>query len=289
MSSKKCVFVTDLHGKEDRFDLLFRIIAKDRPDGVFIGGDILPGGYGMSADSCEFMNGFGGMVRRAKEKSAGTRFFVIMGNDDPRILEYCFLELEKEGMIYYVHQKVADFGGLNVVGYSFVPPSPFLLKDWEKYDVSRFTGVGAVSPEEGTRTVEVSPEEARYSTIEKDLIELAGLSDPGNTIYLFHSPPYETCLDRLDNDGKFVDHAPADTHVGSIAIRRFIESKKPFLTLHGHIHESIRLTGKWRERLGPTHVFGASHDGPGLAIVRFSTGDLENATREVLTPQQSCL
>jgi Icc-related predicted phosphoesterase len=165
-----------------------------------------------------------------------------------------------------------------------VSPSPFLLKDWEKYDVSRFTGVGDVSPEEGIRTVEVPPEIVKYTTIDDDLRELAALSDPKSTIYLFHSPPYETCLDRVDSDGKFVDHAPVDTHVGSIAIKRFLEREEPFLTLHGHIHESSRLTGNWRERIGSTHVFGASHDGPGLAIVRFDVASLENARRDVILP-----
>ncbi len=46
---------------------------------------------------------------------------------------------------------------------------------------------------------------------------------------------------------RMVDHVPLDVHVGSIAIRRFIEARQPLAALHGHVHESARLTGAWRE------------------------------------------
>ncbi len=102
------------------------------------------------------------------------------------------------------------------------------------------------------------------------------------TVCLFHSPPYRTDLDRAALDGHTVDHAPLDLHVGSIAIQRFIEDRQPLLTLHGHIHESPRLTGNWRQKIGRTHAFTAAHDGPELALVRFDLDDLDNATRELL-------
>jgi Icc-related predicted phosphoesterase len=83
-------------------------------------------------------------------------------------------------------------------------------------------------------------------------------------------------------DGKKIDGVPLDLHVGSIAVQRFIESRQPLLTLHGHVHESARLTGHWRDKIGNTHVFGAAHDGPELALVHFDPADLENAERELL-------
>ena len=79
-----------------------------------------------------------------------------------------------------------------------------------------------------------------------------------------------------------VDHAPVDVHIGSIAIRRFIEERRPFLTLHGHAHESARLTGSWRERIGDTWCFNAAHDGPELAVVSFPLDDPEAAERTLL-------
>jgi Icc-related predicted phosphoesterase len=80
-------------------------------------------------------------------------------------------------------------------------------------------------------------------------------------------------LDRAALDGKSIDYVPLDLHVGSIAVRRFIEARQPLMTLHGHIHESPRLTGSWKDRLGETALFSGGHDGPELALVRI---DLEN-------------
>jgi Icc-related predicted phosphoesterase len=79
-----------------------------------------------------------------------------------------------------------------------------------------------------------------------------------------------------------IEHVPLDLHVGSIAIRRFLEARGPLVSLHGHVHEAARLTGSWRERVGRTHAFSAAHDGPELALVRFAPEDPEGATRELL-------
>jgi hypothetical protein len=163
-----------------------------------------------------------------------------------------------------------------------VPPSPFRHKDWERYDVSRFVDPGCVSPEEGVRSVPVPGEQARFATIARELEALAGGRDLSRAILLTHSPPYDTGLDRAALDGKRVDHVPLDPHVGSIAIRRFIDARQPILTLHGHVHESARLTGVWKQRLGRSVCLSAAHDGPELALVRLELEDPEGATRELL-------
>ena len=79
-----------------------------------------------------------------------------------------------------------------------------------------------------------------------------------------------------------VDHVPLDVNVGSIAVKRFIESRQPLLTLHGHIHESARLTGSWRDRIGRTNLFSAAHDGPELCLVCFDLENPDDATRELV-------
>ena len=136
--------------------------------------------------------------------------------------------------------------------------------------------------EEGSRSVEVAPNVVKYSTIKEDLNRLTGDNSMAKAIFLFHTPPHDTGLDRAALDDKKIDGVPLDLHVGSIAVRRFIESRQPLLTLHGHIHESPRLTGTWKDRLGRTHMFTAAHDGPELALVRFDLDDLDNAKRELL-------
>jgi Icc-related predicted phosphoesterase len=278
------MFVSDLHGKKNRYDGLFQIILNETPDAVFLGGDLLPNQFALDSNMDEFIEDkiFSNIRKIKKNIDKEIRFFIILGNDDPRIYERKFLDTDDEGLIDYVHNKTVNFADMFVTGYSYIPPTPFQLKDWEKYDVSQYVDVGVVSPEGGVRTVEAHKDKIRYETIAEDLKKLSKNALVEKTIFLFHSPPYKSYLDRADLDGKLVDHAPIDVHVGSIAIQRFIKKKQPLLTLHGHVHESARLTGYWKERFGKTYSFTAAHDGSELALVRFKTDDLENATRTLI-------
>jgi Icc-related predicted phosphoesterase len=60
------------------------------------------------------------------------------------------------------------------------------------------------------------------------------------TLLLTHAPPHGTRLDRLKNG----------CHVGSKAVRTFIEKYQPSLCVCGHIHEA-----KGEDRLGATALF----------------------------------
>jgi Icc-related predicted phosphoesterase len=191
-------------------------------------------------------------------------------------------DAERQGLWEYMHMRKTTWGNHSVFGYAYVPPTPFRLKDWERYDVSRFVDPGCVSPEDGWHSTTIDKREVRFATIQKDLDALAGEESLERSVMLFHSPPYKTKLDRAGLDGRSVDQVPVDVHVGSIAIRRFIEKRQPLLTLHGHVHESARITGSWKDRIGPTYVLSAVHDGRELALVRFDPDRPEAATRELI-------
>ena len=288
MVNLECIFTSDLHGDKKKYEKLFDFIQKKRPDGVFIGGDILPSVSGRNTDVKPFLKNFLKKKLENVKKSFTDqlRIFMIMGNDDPRAYERVLKEMEKENFLEYMHDSTKKFGDLYVSGYSFIPPTPFRLKDWERYDVSRYVGVGAISPENGTRTVEISEYEKQYKTIEDDLKILTKKSPPEKTIYLFHSPPYETDLDRADLDGKKVDHTPVDVHVGSIAIKRFIEERSPYITLHGHVHETVDMTGSWKEKIGSSFSFTGVHSGSELALIEFDTDRPEKATRSLIDVEE---
>ena len=279
-----CFFVSDLHGSVSRYEKLLDAIDTERPDAVFLGGDLLPFGSLVSREGEEtfddFLRDF--LAPAFLARAERTRVLLILGNDDPRAEEAAVIEGQAAGAWEYVHERRVDLDGRPVYGYQYVPPTPFRLKDWERYDVSRYTDPGCVSPEEGARSVPVPPGETRHATIKEDLSRLTADADLESAILLFHTPPYRTKLDRAALDGKAVDHAPLDVHVGSIAVQRFIEARRPLLTLHGHVHESARITGDWRDRLGRTHMFSAAHHGPELALVRFDPARLDDATRELL-------
>jgi Icc-related predicted phosphoesterase len=285
----RCFFASDLHGHIQRYEKLWRAIEASAPDAVFLGGDLLPSGLlGLASDDPRhenFVEGFLVTGFERVKKRLGSRYpqvFVILGNDDGRCDEAAFLDVAATGLWIYAHDRVHPLAHCRLIGYSCVPPSPFLNKDWERYDVSRYVPPGCVSPEEGRRSIPVDPFDIRHATIQKDLEALVGDGSLEDTILMFHTPPHETKLDRVANDGKMIDHVPLDLYVGSIAVRRLIERRQPLLTLHGHIHESARLTGTWRDRIGRTHLFGAAHDGTELALVQFRLEDLDGATRQLL-------
>lgn len=284
-----CFFVSDLHGKTDRYNKLFDAIANDPPKVVFLGGDLLPHELisQTSDDKAhqDFINDFlvpGFWKLHETLQDAYPRVFLILGNDDPRFEESAIQDAAKKGVWEYIHKRKSRIDDFSIFGYAYIPPTPFQLKDWERYDVSRYVDPGCISPEEGRRSVPISVTTEKYATIQKDLEGLVGEDDLSRSIFLFHTPPYKTNLDRAALDGQVIDHAPLDVHVGSIAVKRFIETRQPLVTLHGHIHESARLTGAWREKIGQTHAFSAAHDGPELALVRFKLEDLTTAIRELL-------
>jgi len=283
------IFVSDLHGNVEKYKKLFRRILEDQPDAVFIGGDILPGGVGQykAIDFAykDFVNDFLLEELNVIKDQLGENYpdiFIILGNDDGRFSEAAITDTAVQGSWTYIHNRRLKKNDQLIYGYNYVNPTPYQLKDWERYDVSRYTEPGAVSPEEGRYSFPIRQNEIKYATIKRDLDILVQNDDLNNAIFLFHAPPYNTNLDRAALDGKKIDHVPLDLHVGSIAIRRLIEEKQPLLTLHGHIHESPRITGSWKDKIGNTICLSAAHDGPELALIKFKTENIEQATRELI-------
>jgi Icc-related predicted phosphoesterase len=281
-------FVSDLHGMVSRYEKLFRAIRSEKPAAVFLGGDLLPSEWLAASGRQPVFDDFFEQVFLSEFRTlqielgkAYPRVFIILGNDDPRSEEARLVEASGE-VWEYIHFRRVELDSCSIYGYAYVPPTPFLLKDWERYDVSRYVDPGSISPEAGWRSVPVDPNECRYGTIRADLESLAGEEDLSKAIFLFHSPPYHTNLDQADLQGRQIDHAPMDIYVGSIAIRRFIEGRQPLVTLHGHIHESARVSGSWMDRIGGTFAFSAAHDGPELALVRFDPEHPASATREII-------
>lgn len=281
-------FTSDLHGHPGRYRRLFEIIRAERPSAVLLGGDLFPGGggFGMKAgDGQDFEEevlfaGLAGLQRELGETYP--RILAIPGNDDGRAGEESLAEGERRKILTLVHMRCVPVQDWTVMGYAFVPPTPFLLKDFERYDVSRYVDPGAVPPEEGWHSTPVDAEAIRLATIQSDLARLAPPGELGRLIGLFHAPPHDTRLDLADLAGRSVDGAPLDPHVGSIAIRRFLEDRQPPLSLHGHVHESVRLSGGFCDRVGRAVCLGAAHDGPELALIRFDPASPAAARRELI-------
>jgi Icc-related predicted phosphoesterase len=285
----RCFFASDLHGHIDRYQKLFETILNDPPDALFLGGDLLPSRLAALTEleykDKGFILGFLAAQFLGIQKILKDRYpeiFLILGNDDSRYEEDSIIVADDDGLWHYAHDQKYSLNHFDIYGYSFIPPSPFLLKDWERYDVSRYIDPGCISPEEGYRTTTITEHEEKYATIADDLNVLLEGQNLTNAIFLFHAPPHKTNLDHCANEGKIIDFIPLETHIGSIAIRRMIETVQPLVTLHGHVHESARITGAWRDCIGRTHCFSAAHDGPELSLIRFDLENLVQARRDLI-------
>jgi uncharacterized protein len=286
---ERCLFVSDLHGKIDLYEKLLASVKSECPSAVFLGGDLLPratlstGPTRLAAADfvANYLIPAFAQVRDSL-KDLYPQVFLIPGNDDPRREVEQILAAENLGIWRYCHGRKLALGDSSIYGYACVPPTPFSLKDWERYDVSRYVPPGCVSPEEGFRSTPVEESEIKWGTIQKDLAALVGADPLDRAVLLAHTPPYDTSLDRAGLDGRTYEHVEVDVHVGSIALRRLIEERQPMLTLHGHVHEAPRLTGEWRIQIGRTVCINGAHDGPELALVCFDLESPGRASRELL-------
>jgi len=283
-----CFFVSDLHGKKSRFEALFKMVKKEKPDFLFIGGDILPqSGFLTPANTGtepDFVHDF--LFRKfadlkRKMDCAYPDIFLIPGNDDRKVIFDTLADGEKDGLWRNIHNTSAKIGKYRFFGYGCVPPTPFRIKDWDRFDISPEVNEGCIAPADGYHSMppDHNPES---DTIQNDIELLTAGHNLTFSVFLLHSPPYQTPLDMASVRKSEHSEEEEISNVGSKAILNLISEKQPYLTLHGHIHESARLSGHWKLQIGNTWSFSAAHDGPELAIIEFTLQDLESATRKLV-------
>ena len=146
-----CFFATDLHGHTDRYDKLLASIIRDRPAAVFVGGDLLPRSAfsAIQSGQADFVHDYLVPSFTRTRDALGLDYpdiFLILGNDDPRREEEAFIAASADGIWHYIHRQKLLFGAFPIYGLAYVPPTPFLLKDWERYDVSRYVPPGHTPP-----------------------------------------------------------------------------------------------------------------------------------------------
>ena len=242
-------FTSDLHGQGELYEQVLALATAQRPRAVLIGGDLAPPGTGAPGVSHQrvFLEGFlVEFARRLREAAPGVELLLLMGNDD-WAANHDVLERQHGTLWQSLHGRSVEIDGVPVAGLSWVPITPFAIKDWERWeDGAEETPArlhGWLSGSEGLREFRYDPDR-RTPTIAEGLDALRALSPPADTVYVLHSPPRDTACDVISTR----------QHVGSRAIRAFIEAHQPRLVLSGHIHESPRVSGGWRDTLGLTPV-----------------------------------
>lgn len=288
MKSHIIVYTSDVHGNEVQYEKLVAYSRKIHADSIIIGGDIAPKDRSENfvSNQRKFLEYRLPELLSKKEKN--TTVFLMMGNDDCKINE----DVLKEGALYMlIHNKrVQITKDFDIVGYSHIPITPFRLKDWEKFDMSdvpenlaseyelrkktNYRIDGFKSTNSGWKEFLFKPEDEKLDSIQKDLSHSIFQKDVKKTVYAIHAPPNKTNLDVLMNGD----------HVGSIAVRLFIEECQPYLTLHGHIHETVQMSGDFRSQIGKTiSLSSGNHNiGPNLAVVVFDLYKPNLAKRHII-------
>lgn len=291
----KVLFAADTHVHPGHLERFLRLADAVRPEAAIIGGDLIPAWRKSIQDSiqphCQWVKDrLLPRVEAFSRTHPDTRLFLDLGNDDIAAA-LPFLE-ERDGREFsLLHMKIKSIGpDLALVGYMSVNPTPFRIKDREKPDCRDENGLtNPAVRREGSITAGGDEQsvvlDAARGTIEDDLDELSSRvqgHEWASTRFLFvsHCPPRGTALDRtLHGD-----------HVGSLAVRRFIErwaqSGRLIASLHGHIHESPMETGSIMERFGAVPAFNVGQQRDVLRALCFDTEDPIGTAELVLDPKR---
>ena len=247
--SSEWLFTSDLHGQGALYEGIATRVADRRPGVVILGGDLCPHAVGDAGVLHQrvYLQGFlVEFARRLHESNPGVELLLMMGNDDWAANLDC-LEAHEGRLWRMLHERVVRVDGVAVAGVSWVPITPFTMKDWERWDdgeperAARLDGW--VSRGRGLVPHRFDPDH-RAPTIAASLAELATRTVPADTVFVSHGPPHGTRCDMIG----------AGAHVGSRALRRFVERFQPPLVLGGHIHESPRVSSSYRDTIGRTVV-----------------------------------
>lgn len=266
----KVLYATDLHGQIPKFECIKRIISDH--DILILGADLLPKGLGATDKK---INDF--IFRYLPDffqHLYDIPIIVDFGNDD-WLLYYDYFKkvISAYNNVYTTHMVCQEIGGYKFCGMNYVPDYPFNIKDWCRRDGKKivdseqignpFTSVNGFKEPIGDLKRFISD----VPTIMEELNYLPKPTD--KTIYLIHAPPYQSRLDvcrkrvmTLDKDDE-LGWKLVNVPVGSVDVKAWIQKEKPWLTLHGHIHESFELTGVCINRVKDTICINPGQKGGG--------------------------
>ena len=284
----KCLYTSDLHGETHLYQEFLSLTIAASPEIIMIGGDFLPSFpptkryEDMVPNQKTFVDQFLlPLFNRILETTPVQKIFLIPGNWD---LGYSYLFKDPMGRIIDLNQRGYRFkNGVELIGYPFVPPTPFRPKDYEKMDDREASWPPQKNPSYirfSDQTDQLTPIDPYLylkgrETIEEDLGRLPNPLHPKRTVYIMHSPPFGTRLDFIQGRKS----------AGSRSIKTFIEKTQPLLTLHGHIHESPQLSGAYLDRIGETlSINPGQFSSPKLQAVLFEIGNIEGTIEHTCLP-----
>ena len=248
----RVIYVTDLHGWVEGYEQIYVIAREEEITTIVNGGDMLPHAQNLIVTQRQFIEEYLHPYFERVDAS-GISYYSMLGNDD------CGAVLPDWQTLVKSHPGLHDLtegweplgDGLVISGCNFIPDPPFRLKDWCLLDTKDY-----VRPpqhpnpiiSQGGRFEPINDIDTFFRTrptLEATLDTIAERTPSfERAIFVCHSPPKGAGLANISSE---VD-------VGSAAVKTWIEKHQPLLTLHGHIHESYRITGTDTVMIGRTTV-----------------------------------
>jgi Icc-related predicted phosphoesterase len=264
------LYVTDLHGNRWKYERTLLLAREIEAAFVINGGDMFPHGR-VGGEQGRFLREFLDPHLREYQK-AGIRYLGLTANDDLKIYDPQFEEIcGKYPLVDDIGGKLVNIGDHEFLGMNLVSDFPFRLKDRARMDTRDSAlppqfGQGILSIPGGWQEIPDWPSYVRnLPTIEDELDALPIPRVPDRAVYVVHGPPASLGLD-VCRGGEAV---------GSVSTLRFIKTRQPLLTLHGHIHESPDESGIWKTVVGRTVCIQPGQAMDGLTVV---VGSLETMT-----------
>ena len=268
------VYTSDLHGNKEHYQELFELAEQRKAQAIIIGGDMLPihgpFKYSLQEQQNFIFSYLEPKIQDFRFRAPQTTIYAMLGNDDWQASNVHLETLVAKSTLRLLHAEKHELGSdYELVGYAHVPPTPFTIKDGERRDLLDDAVDGqrcTACVSQGPKIIVVDPRRyfASMNSIEEELEQLPTARDYRKTVYVMHSPPFRTNLDRLF-DGRWI---------GSQAIRAFVEKYQPYLTLHGHIHESPEISGTYWDRIGKTICINPGQSTEELYAVVFELEDI---------------
>ncbi|HET9251224.1 MAG TPA: metallophosphoesterase [Candidatus Eisenbacteria bacterium] len=240
------LYASDLHGHTGLYRELVETAWRVRARAVILGGDLAPHAD-VAAQRRFYTEFFLPLIREYLAKPASADVYYIAGNDDWKASLTVVEEAAVERLTP-LHGRAVPFplGGW-IAGLASVPITPFSMKDWDRWEegltpAAKMEGFRS-EPDGGLRAFTFRGRE-RHESLARELSDLdrAIPPDADPLICVFHSPPHGTACDQIARG----------VHVGSRETRKFLERRRPLLGLHGHIHESPAVSGRFADRLDRT-------------------------------------
>ena len=270
----KFIYSCDIHGDIDKYEKLFKLTMETGIKNIVVGGDILPKKAAKREPiQREFIRGYFKEYYDKLQKN-DIKFISILGNDDLEIVEDEYYEMISAfPNIIDINERKVDVDGVSFIGMAKVLDTPFarknriVVEDGQEMPKQRHDEIyinkcrDIISVEEWKKMRETEVER-----MEDVLDSLPEATEGLKAIFVFHDPPYKIGLDSC-RDGDFP---------GSKAMLKYIENKQPYMTLHGHIHESPECSGKWYTKIGKTICINPGQTEFGEELLHYAIIDTEN-------------